>query len=77
MFVVIVSISVPFYAIIYSLSISMDAGTRAYILALYSDMFPCVISPMIVLFGAPSVRRKFKNIKIGPISSETPVIDIK
>lgn len=59
----IVMVSVIFYAVTYSITsvlihIKLDAGTRAYLLALYNDLYPCLLSPLIVLFGAPTVRRQ-------------------
>ena len=36
----------------------LDTGSRAYILAVYSDLYPAIISPSAILYGAPSIRRK-------------------
>ena len=60
-----------FYAIVYRLPTitrtSIDAGSRAYIIAVYMDIFDCLIKPMAVIFGAPTIRKKiskqFKRIK--------------
>ena len=43
----------------YSLSMPwLDTGSRAYILAVYSDLYPAIICPSAILYGAPSIRRK-------------------
>ena len=36
----------------------LDTGSRAYILAVYSDLFPTVICPSAIIYGAPTIRRK-------------------
>ena len=59
------SLSMALHSFAYSFtSITTDAGTRAYLLSLFNDLFPCFISPIVVLFGAPTVRRQFNKIKI-------------
>lgn len=51
-----------FYAIVYRLptitNTKIDAGSRAYIIAVYMDIFDCFIKPMAVIFGAPTIRQK-------------------
>ena len=39
-----------------------DASSRAYILSVYSDLYPCILGPSSVVFGAPSIRRKLKSV---------------
>ena len=45
---------------------TLDVYTRSYYLGFVNDLYPCFISPMIVLFEAPVIRRKinkfFSNI---------------
>ena len=36
----------------------MDNGTKAYMLNIWNDVFPCLISPLIIMFAAPRIRRK-------------------
>lgn len=39
-----------------------DAGTRNYFLSLTEDMLACVFAPGIIVFQAPTIRRKIKSI---------------
>ena len=39
----------------------MDAGTRAFIIAVYSDFFPCIFSPAFLLYSAPVFKEKMLN----------------
>ena len=41
-----------------------DVYTRSYILGFWIDLFPCFISPLIVVFEAPVIRRKIPFIQI-------------
>ena len=43
------------------LPMELDTGTRAYILAVYTDLYPCIIFPMSIIFGSPTVSRKFSE----------------
>ena len=36
----------------------LDVYTRSYYLGFVNDLFPCLISPVIVVFEAPVIRRK-------------------
>ena len=40
---------------------NLDAYTRSYYLGFMNDLYPCFISPMIVLFEAPVITRKIKK----------------
>ena len=40
-----------------------DVYTRSYILGFWLDLFPCFMSPMIVIFEAPVIRRKIPFIQ--------------
>ena len=40
----------------------LDTGSRAYILAVYSDLYPAIISPSAILYGAPTIRRKISAL---------------
>ena len=54
-----------FYAIVYQLpSITgwkIDAGSRAYIIAVYMDIFDCFIKPVAVILGAPTIKQKISR----------------
>ena len=39
-----------------------DAGTRNYFLSLSQDMLACVFAPGIIVFQAPTIRRKINRI---------------
>ena len=39
-----------------------DAGTRNYFLSLTQDMLACVFAPGIIVFQAPTIRRKINRI---------------
>ena len=46
------------------LPMELDTGTKAYILAVYTDLYPCIIFPMSIIFGSTTVSRKFsENLK--------------
>ena len=49
----------------YSLSsitnLTMDNGTKAYILHFYNDLVLCVILPLVTLYSAPTVRKSLEN----------------
>ena len=49
------------YAIVYGISIEMDTGTRAFVLALYSDFFPCIAMPAVLYYSAPVFRDKIST----------------
>ena len=61
-------VSTVVYATIYPMR-SMDNGTKAYILSIYNDIYPCVINPLAVLFGAPTVRRKINKFSVNFLRS--------
>ena len=44
---------------------NFDSSTRAYVLSVYSDLYPCILGPSSVVFGAPSIRRKLKSVRPG------------
>ena len=35
---------------------SLDSSTKAYLIAVYSDVLDCIINPCVLLIGSPSVR---------------------
>ena len=45
----------------YEPSTEIDTGTKAYIIAVYSDLYPCVINPAAVVYCSPSIRSKLKK----------------
>ena len=42
-------------------SLTLDVYTRSYYLGFINDLYPCFISPMIVLFEAPVITRKLNK----------------
>ena len=58
-------VSTVVYAIIYNLgaltSTKIDNGTKAYILNVYNDSFNSIISPLLLMFWAPSIRKKVEG----------------
>ena len=51
------------YCVMYGMtSQNFDVYTRSYYLGFLNDLFPCFISPMIVVFEAPVIRRKIDNL---------------
>ena len=45
------------YGVLYgSAGLGLDTGTRAYILSLYTDLFPALICPAAIFYGAPTIR---------------------
>ena len=45
------------YGVLYgSAGLGLDTGTRAYILVLYTDLFPTLICPAAIFYGAPTIR---------------------
>ena len=58
-------VSTVVYAIIYNLgaltSTKIDNGTKAYILNVYNDSFKSIISPLLLMFWAPSIRKKIED----------------
>ena len=50
------------YFVLYGMtSQNFDIYTRSYYLGFLNDLFPCFISPMIVVFEAPVIRRKINK----------------
>ena len=44
--------------------INIDAGTKAFLCAIYNDLFPCIINPIIMVYGSSVIKRKvFSTIK--------------
>ena len=44
--------------------INMDTGTKAFLCAIYNDIFPCVINPVIMVWGSSNIQRKMlKGLK--------------
>ena len=54
--------AIPMYYAAYGLTSSssqnLDVYTRSYYLGFLNDLFPCLISPLIVVFEATVIRRK-------------------
>ena len=44
------------YMLVYGLRAGIDAGTRAFIIAVYTDMFPCIISPAVIMLSSQTIR---------------------
>ena len=60
------ALAIPMYYTAYGLTSSMtseklDVYTRSYYLGFVNDLFPCLISPVLVVFEAPVIRRKINN----------------
>ena len=60
------ALAIPMYYTAYGLTSSMtseklDVYTRSYYLGFVNDLFPCLISPVLVVFEAPVIRRKISN----------------
>ena len=53
--------TIVYYAAYGLTSQTLDLYTRSYYLAFFVDLYPCFISPMIVLFKAPVIRRKINK----------------
>ena len=53
-----------YYAIIYQLptitNTQVNSGSRAYMISIYMDIFDCLLKPLVVILGAPSI--KIKNV---------------
>ena len=49
------------YIPMYEPSIDLDVGTKCYILTVYSDLYPCIITPAGVIYAAPTVRTQMKS----------------
>ena len=58
----------PIAAFLIYQSEEYDNGTRAFIWSAITDIFFCVICPGAVLYGAPSVRWRWK-IRVRPVTS--------
>ena len=44
--------------------INIDAGTKAFLCAIYNDLFPCIINPVIMVYGSSVIKRKiYSTIK--------------
>ena len=37
----------------------LDASTRAFIIAVSTDLYFCVLAPMLVLYAVPAVKKKY------------------
>ena len=42
-------------------SLKLDVNTRSYFLTFTNDLYPCFISPLVVVFEAPVIRRKINK----------------
>ena len=52
------------YYVLYGMTLqNVDVYTRSYYLGFVNDLFPCFISPIIVVFEAPAIRRKLRNVR--------------
>ena len=52
------------YYVLYGMTLqNVDVYTRSYYLGFVNDLFPCFISPIIVVFEAPVIRRKLRNVR--------------
>ena len=41
--------------------VNLDSGTKAYFIAVYFDFYPCILTPIAVIYGAPSVQSELKS----------------
>ena len=46
---------------------TLDSGTKAYFLAVYADIFECVINPCFLLVGSPGVRKTIHKSKLNKL----------
>ena len=60
--------NIPFFMILYDFemfsNVTIDSGTRAYAVAAHTDNITCLTNPLVILFGAPNVRRRIDNLAI-------------
>ena len=56
------------------LLLKADSGTKAFLLAFALDPFYCIMSPMLVFYGAPSIRRKIRRWNRVYITSNSVLI---
>ena len=40
----------------------MDTGTKSLVVALYNDLYPCIVTPIAVAATSPMIQRKFFQI---------------
>ena len=45
-------------------TLSLDCSTKAYFLALYADIFECIINPCLLLAGTPGVKKTIHKLNI-------------
>ena len=43
---------------------SLDSSTKAYLIAVYSDVLDCIVNPCVLLIGSPSVRNAIHKWKL-------------
>ena len=60
------SLNIPFFMIMYDFEmfsdVKIDSGTRAYALAAHTDNLTCLTNPLVILYGAPTVRRRIEKL---------------
>ena len=46
------------YGAMYGSIVSLDRGTRAYVIAVYTDLLPALVCPATICYAAPTIRRR-------------------
>lgn len=46
------------YGAMYGSIVSADRGTRAYVIAVYTDLLPALVCPATICYAAPTIRRR-------------------
>ena len=46
------------YGTMYGGMLSADTGTRAYVIAVYTDLLPALVCPATICYAAPTIRRR-------------------
>lgn len=49
---------VAVYGTMYGSMLSLDTGTRAYVIAVYTDLLPALVCPATICYAAPTIRRR-------------------
>ena len=57
-----VSHCVAVYGMMYGSVLSVDTETRAYVIAVYTDLLPALVCPATIFYSAPTIRRRIHVI---------------
>ena len=52
------------YIIMYSPTLDIDTGSKAYIIGAYTDFYPCIVNPSYTLYASPAIRAKMSEYLI-------------